>query len=307
VFLESADAAVLSNCAKALTALARIEHSRSEDALLQLKATSRELRDRALQLLREKAALKEDSSDDDSELCDLQWSLCLCMKRLNALSSRFDLMTTLSNSKSTGLGKLCDLIGEDLTADMKARSPDENGNLPESWTDGDPKLHQAVADTVKEGLWFLLKVVAFRLKEAEDGEAEEGKSSSSVDLDSHEVLVMRHRLFKLLSVCFGLHAGGANDGGIDLQFTPQYERFAYRLKDVAAEVFQNMRSLFPAALEDAVSPLLRECAITVDRKDTAACALGHASLRFFISNEQKVSFRTACLKRHKGYPSPSMS
>jgi hypothetical protein len=290
VFLESADTVVLNNCAKVLVAMAQLEHARSADALLQLKKTSRELRDRALQLLDEKTALKEQSPDDDGALYDLQCSLCLCIKRLHSLSSRFDLMTTLSNSISTGLGKLCDLIGEDMTADMTARSIDENGNLPETWTDCEPKLHQAVADTVKEGLWFLLKVVAFRLKEAEDKEAESSNVFSSPDLDSHEVVVMRHRLLKLLSVCFGLHADRVNDE-TDLQFSPQYENFAFRLKDVATQVFHNMKSLFPAAWEDAVSPLLRECAINVERKETLAFAVGNASLRFFFSNEGTVRCR----------------
>jgi hypothetical protein len=154
-------------------------------------------------------------------------------------------------------------------------------------------LHQEVADTVTEGLWFLLNVVAFRLKGCEAD-----ASSSNMDLESHEVLEMRHRLLKLLSVCLGLHStpsdadGNFDDDDIDLKFAPEYELFAFRLKKVAVAIFSDMRSLFPAYWADTESPFLQKCAIRLEQQDTLTFAIGQATGRFFINNEDKVRYQS---------------
>lgn len=272
--------------------MADVKHTRTEDAIVLLKETASKLRDRTLEVLKEKAS---DSPCGDSSLDNLQFSLCVCLRRLGALSSRFDLFSALSNSKSSGLGKLCDLIGEDLTVDLKARTVGADGNLPQTWTDGDLDLHGVVADTVGEGLRFLLKVVAFRLKQTID----EDHIHADIDLDSHEVLVMRHRLMKLLSLCFDIQGTDESDqgDGSELQFTREFTIFSYGLQCAALEVLSDMRSLFPVAWSDSTSPLLRACAMDFNEFGSFPHLLLGGAMRFLSRNGDQVRYakRLVCI------------
>jgi hypothetical protein len=289
MFLDSADDEVLANCAAALSAMADLKHTRTEDAILLLKETATKLRDRTFELLKEKAnaLTRSDSPGGDASLGNLQFSLCMCLRRFGALSSRFDLISALSNSKSSGLGKLCDVVGEDLTADLQARTVGADGNLPLAWTEGDPDLHTLVEETVDEGLRFLLKVVAFRLKQTID----DGHVHADVDLDSHEVLVMRHRLMKLLSVCFDIQGGNGNQGeGFELQFAPDFTVFSYGLQCDALRVLSDMRSLFPAAWSDSPSPLLQACAMDYNEHGSFPHLLLGGAMRFLSQNGEQVRY-----------------
>lgn len=288
IFLDSADDEVLANCAAVLSAMAELKHTRTEDVIVVLKETATKLRDRALELLKEKAnrQTRSDSPGANVSLDHLQFSLGTCLRRLGALSTRFDLISALSNSKSSGLGKLCDLIGEVLTVDLKARTAGKDGNLPLTWTECDPELHRVVGDTVEQGLRFLLKVVAFRLK----GTIDKGSVHADVDLNSHEVLVMRHRLLKLLSLCFDVQGGDESAQGDDfeLQFTQEFTVFSYGLQCVALEVLSDMRSLFPAAWTDSPSPLLRACAMDYNEHGSFPHILLGGAMRFLSRNGEQV-------------------
>lgn len=287
VFMESSDDEVLSNCSLALSAMVRLKHARSEDALVQLKKTACLLRDRTVQLLQEKADAKEsEPSYDDKTVCDLQYSLCLCIRRLKALSSRWDMTEALIDLNPSGVGTLCELIGEDLASDFEARSVDTDGRLPEIWTVVDPKLHAIVADTLNEGLWFLLKALAFRLSSAIDL----GDEFPDVVSKQQDVLSIRKLLLKLISLCF-LSSGSGDDEDDEVndpQGKPDFIRFSSRAQAIAWTVYIDMRSLLPKAWDNATSPFLRECAMSWTAPESSIVTLVGAAISFVAQNAEVV-------------------
>jgi hypothetical protein len=76
----------LQNCSFAITSLAKEEHARSGEALLQLKKIVRTLRDRLLELFEDKAGQPgdgeemDDSDDEKLSPTDIEHAICLAMR-----------------------------------------------------------------------------------------------------------------------------------------------------------------------------------------------------------------------------------
>jgi hypothetical protein len=301
IFQESTDPTTLSNCCRAIVALAKGEHSRSDDARLVLKEIAGNLRTRLLDLLEEKTKRAEhsDDSDDEDEMTqvDMESSISLCLRRLCALSKRWSISGLLGD-EDTGddeLETISKAVAVYIAAELKARQiiyhhPETQGDadqveVPKIWSTADDSVHSVVAESVSGGLGFLLTMTAWRLKEEieriDDGFAEyEGK-----DIENHVVIRMRDRMRSLILLCYEQFiASSASDN-----FSSVHCEFAITVQEHALRISGDLRSMFPRKWLQARSPFLSACALTDDS------TLIGAGVRFVRSQESRVSYRLSLL------------
>jgi cohesin complex subunit SA-1/2 len=301
VFLQSTDATVLQNCSFAITSLAKEEHARSGEALLQLKKIVRTLRDRLLELFEDKATRhpddgeEEDKSDDEKlSPTDIEHAICLSMRRLGILSKRWDLAVLLGEdgNKDSGdreIDSLHKAVAEVVAKDLQARKvviqegEDEmNGSpeIPTIWKSGSVQLHVIVADTVGQALSFLLSALAWRInREVALVIQKESPIEDDADAKEHVVVRMRGRLEKLVELCFDQYIEKDDDFE---SYSQEHIDFATKVQMEAGRLAGDLRSLCPKAWSDAESPLLRSLALTED---------GHligGFVRFLRSQEEKL-------------------
>lgn len=296
MFLRSADVTVLQNCGFALTFLATEDHARSGEAALQLKKVTCLLRDRLIELFKDKAdrSSNGDGDDEDSDvdtmsLQDTEHGICLCLRRLSILSKRWDLASLFTeNGAATESEKemdsLCAAVAQVVAKDLQVRKvvapeddADEVPETPKIWTTGNAELHAVVAETVSESLTFLVTSIAWRLKSAiaqlGEGDADE------TDLKENVVVRMRDRLVKLIALCFDQFID-TTDGSES--YTAEHIQFAFDVQMHAGSAAGDVRMLFLKAWSDSESPLLRELSLTEE---------GHligGYVRFLRSQEAQV-------------------
>lgn len=301
IFLQSTDATVLQNCSFAITSLAKEEHARSGEALLQLKKIVRILRDRLLELFEDKATghpgdgeEKDESDDEKLSPTDIEHAICLSIRRLGILSKRWDLSVLLGEdgNKDSGDSEIDSLhkaVAEIIAKDLQARKvviqegeEETNGSpdIPKIWNSGSAQLHVMVAETVGQALSFLLSTLAWRINR-EVTLIVQNKSSVEDDTDAkeHVAVRMRDRLEKLVALCFDQYIEKDDDFE---SYSQEHIDFAAKVQMEAGRVAGDLRSLCPKAWSDAKSPLLRYLALTED---------GHligGFVRFLRSQEEKL-------------------
>jgi cohesin complex subunit SA-1/2 len=301
VFLQSTDATVLQNCSFAITSLAKEEHARSGEALLQLKNIVRTLRDRLLELFEDKAAghsgdgeEKEDSDDEKLSPTDIEHAICLAIRRLGILSKRWDLAVLLGEDGKKGSGdseidSLHKAVAEIIAKDLQARKvviqqgeDETNGSpeIPKIWKSGSAQLHVMLAESVGQALSFLLSALAWRInREVALIVQKESPVEDDTDAKEHVAVRMRDRLEKLVALCFDQYI--EKDDDFD-SYSEEHIDFATKVQMEAGRVAGDLRSLCPKAWSDAESPLLRSLALTED---------GHligGFVRFLRSQEEKL-------------------
>jgi cohesin complex subunit SA-1/2 len=299
-FLQSTDATVLQNCSFAITSLAKEEHARSGEALLQLKKIVRTLRDRLLELFEDKATGQPGDGDDkdysdDEKLSptDIEHAICLAMRRLGILSKRWDLAVLLGEDGKKGSGdseidSLHKAVAESIAKDLQTRKADyqegdeEHGSpeIPKIWKSGSVQLHDMVAETVGQALSFLLSALAWRInREVALIVQKDSPVGDDTDAKEHVAVRMRDRLEKLVALCFDQYI--EKDDDFD-SYSEEHIDFATKVQLVAGRVAGDLRSLCPKVWSDAESPLLRSLALTED---------GHligGFVRFLRSQEEKL-------------------
>jgi cohesin complex subunit SA-1/2 len=286
----------LQNCSFAITSLAKEEHARSGEALLQLKKIVRTLRDRLLELFEDKAkggdGEEEDDSDDEKlSPTDIEHAICLSMRRLGILSKRWDLAVLLGedgkkDSGDSEIDSLHKAVAEIIAKDLQARKvviqegEEESPEIPKIWKSGSAQLHVMVAETVGQALSFLLSALAWRMNREV---ALIVQNESSVEDDTaakeHVVVRMRDRLERLVALCFDQYI--EKDDDLE-SYSQEHIDFATKVQMEAGRVAGDLRSLCPKAWSDAESPLLRSLAFTED---------GHligGFVRFLRSQEEKL-------------------
>jgi cohesin complex subunit SA-1/2 len=301
VFLQSTDTTVLQNCSFAITSLAKAEHARSGEALLQLKKIVRSLRDRLLGLFEDKATRHQDdggtqdeSEDDQLSPTDTEHAIYLCMRRLVMLSKRWDLTVLLGEDgdKSSGDNEMESLhvaVAEVVAKDLQARKVviqegeddmNDSPEIPEIWKSGSVQLHVMVAETLGQALSFLLSALAWRInREVALIDPNDAPVEDDTDAKEHIAVRMRDRLEKLVALCFDQYIEKDDDFE---SYSPEHIDFATKVQMEAGHVAGDLRSLCPKAWSDADSPLLRSLALTEE---------GHligGFVRFLRSQEEKL-------------------
>ena len=278
----------MNNCVLAISCMARKNHARTDEALLRLKNIAVSLRCRLVALFSEKNKLREASAVPDDEdgaaaARDNEHAIVMVLRRLATLSKRWDVAELLADGSDSyaadrEIEALCDSIGIDIKGELKARVPEnfENGfqKITDIWKCADSRLHEYVAESVREAFAFLLGVVAWRL----DKEIELIEGTTTEDVKNHIVLCMRERITKLVVLSFELYARRESS------FPAEYLDFANQVQGHASMVAGDLRVLFPKKWASAESPLLRACALSDDR-----IMIGGYN-RFFLLNEEKVRF-----------------
>jgi cohesin complex subunit SA-1/2 len=290
----------LQNCSFAITSLAKEEHARSGEALLQLKKIVRTLRDRLLELFEDKAAGQpgdgeemDDSDDEKLSPTDIEHAICLAMRRLGILSKRWDLAVLLGedgkkDSGDSEIDSLHKAVAEIIAKDLQARKvviqegeeePNGSPEIPKIWKSGSAQLHVMVAETVGEALSFLLSALAWRIdREVALIVQKESHVEDDTDAKEHVAVRMRDRLEKLVALCFDQYI--EKDDDFD-SYSQEHIDFATKVQMEAGRVAGDLRSR-PKAWSDAESPLLRSLALTED---------GHligGFVRFLRSQEEKL-------------------
>lgn len=270
--------------------MAQRDHARTPEALLQLKNTVGELRDRLLKLIDGKMNLPSSSdpgsdNDDDSSEAeadsarDLENSISLSLGRLVQLARRWDIADLLGDEASEEsddeeMDALSVALVGHIARELVARQipSDENAEeleVPEIWSKGDQRIHAHVAETVKKGLDFLLSVAAWRLNKEVDrieDEEENDEDVESEDLANHIVLKLRNCVVKVLHACFAQHIDYTQEGAEDV-YSKEHLAFVKEVEEHACKVAGDLRVLFPKLWIDAASPLLRALALHGDSEN----------------------------------------
>lgn len=295
IFLESTDQTVLKNCCMAIVSLAKGEHARSNEALLRLKEMAGSLRDRLLELLDEKSKQKDDGSDDEDEASggDLDQSINLCLRRLKILSLRGFVAELLSEAADdtiddAELGNLCSAVTKYIGNELKIRENTVPEDVPQDgsgievariWETADEDIHAVVADSVSEGLDFLLTTVCWRLnKEIDAIEESDGmKEYSDDEIKNHVVIQLRDWISKLIILCYE-HWVNPN---ISEFISKENLEFSEAVQSHGVRATGDLRSLFLRDWRKAKSPFLQACALP------DGILIG-AGVRFVRSQEYKI-------------------
>jgi cohesin complex subunit SA-1/2 len=315
LFLELTDTEILRNCAFILTAFARASHSRAGEALLQLTKIACALRDRMLELITKKRNLVTNEADT-SEICDVENSKSLCLRRLEILAKLWDIADLLGNG-STESGdvasrRLCNHVAKDLEFELQARVvtweeiDDDSESLPQqlqpvisaTWDFDDDRIHGIVADSVESGLVLFYMIMAWRLtKELDILVDEQDEDYDESQLNEHIVIYLRDQIVKLLCICFEqqLHVEEHGEG----TFSAAHISFASNVIMHAHNVSGDLFLLLPNWMHDAKSPLLRNFSLANVEEKTKMLRGG--MLRFAETMDEQVSrfciFKVACVLR----------
>ena len=309
IFLESTDPTTLSNCCRAIVSLAKGGHSRSDDALLVLKEIAGALRTRLLELLDATAKTKHaendnDDSDDEDEMSrvDLKSSVSLCLRRLSVLSKRWSIADLLGDEVTVSdeeLETTSKAVAHYLATELKARQiiyhrPETQGDtdqfeVPMIWTAGDESIHSVVAESVPEGLGFLMTTTAWRLKKEIERIDEGNDEYDDEEIKDHVVIRMRDSMRNLILLCYEQFIASSDSE----EFSEVHEEFAVAVQEHALRISGDLRGLFPRKWSTAESPFLSACALTDDS------TLIEAGVRFVRSQEFRVSVESDQLKARR--------
>ncbi|KAL3920710.1 MAG: hypothetical protein SGILL_003121, partial [Bacillariaceae sp.] len=314
-FLDSTDEVTLQNIALTLALWADGDHTRVSEVQMQLKRLSRGLHDKLMDRFSEsdpentassrkspgakkknkkkRANLsQEDSADIFSSSSEvvLEHSISLLLTRwrilLGACSTTFLFddpeedeeheMEGLFNTISEAMGKR--LKDRQPTAAEKEAHDDRTIATTSSfWKDGDPNLHEEVANNIDLALRVLLLVVAQELSDTLEGRSDFEDSESSeideddLDIDIEELPVLKHRdaFVKLLIMCFDQYLE-KNSACTNDQLD-----FAEKVQSSAVQVSSGLRTLFPHSFANATDPVRRALALH-DGQDFAMLVGGFA-------------------------------
>ncbi|GKY91786.1 hypothetical protein MPSEU_000150300 [Mayamaea pseudoterrestris] len=281
LFLELTDTEILGNCAFVLTAFARASHSRAGEALLQLARIACTLRDRMLELITKKRELSGKAKA--SELCDVENSKGLCLRRLAILSKRWDVAELLGDGSSedgdAAIRRLWKHVSKDLELDLALRivkwernEEEEVGSMPQhsqpvlsdTWGFEDSRLHSFVADNVENGLVFFYLTMVWQFKKLLDQITSEDEGETEDEQSGGHVLIyMRDELVKLILLCFeqDLQVEVHDEG----TFSEDHVSFATNVMMAAHGLAGDLFLLFPPWMHDAKSLLLRTLASGSDQ------------------------------------------
>jgi hypothetical protein len=153
---------------------------------------------------------------------------------------------------------------------------DRVSEVPKIWEEVDDRIHQTIANSIREAITFLLTVLAWRLQKEI---AANGKQDASQgDYREHIVVHMRDRLLKLLSLCFEQYLDAEESN-----YSTVHTEFSTKVQTVACRIAGDVRALFPKVWQRSSSPFLAACALIEDD------SLIGGTVRFLQSQEAKVS------------------
>lgn len=279
-----------------MVSMAKGGHSRSDDALLILKEIAGTLRARLFDRLEAKAKHTK-SDDEDSDDCDemtqadLERSISLCLLRLGVLAKRWSIAGLLGDVESGDeeLETISKAVENYLAAELMARQiiyhrretqgDADQVEVPKIWSSVVKDVHTAVAESVSEGLCFILAMTGFRLKEEiqriDDCDAEYEEE----DIKNHVVLRMRDRMLNIILLCYEQFIS-PRDIGV---YSEVHGEFSVAVQEHALRISGDLRVLFPRKWSKAKSQFLRSCALPDDS------ILVGAGVRFVRSQDFRVS------------------
>jgi cohesin complex subunit SA-1/2 len=283
-YQESADPIVIQNCCRALVYFAKSCHSRSDNAILLLNELWATISTRLLDLMKVKAnkTTSTTPSDDDDSMDDenlttpanAENSIRLCLLRLSILMKRWPILGRVSDNTNSGddiREEISLAISSYIATELQSRQiiypddedtidPSDKFRVPEIWSTLDDSAHHVVANSVSDGLDFLLGMVAWRLKDEvqriDDGDADDLDPS---DIGNHIVLRIRTRIEKLIGLCYEQFLPADNQN-----FSESHQVFSVTVQEHGIRVSGDLRTLFPRKWSQAKSPFLTAVAITND-------------------------------------------
>ncbi len=305
IYLQSNDNLVLKNTGLSLVHISRGDHARAADAQLQMKKICTSLKDRILNLLssqnkdeketannikqlrRSSRSPMKSSTDaastNNSKEYDEEYTLFLNLKRLRALVKRIDVTSFLEDS-GCDLEKFVNIIADNLTKRLTNRkiisddSSDESGPVEQGdltvWDGENDKVHMCVANSISEGMTFLLSVTAWKLLSVQNSEGlviqdddfdqvnNDDKSDDDENEVDHIVLRFRNRIIALVLQCFNLFL--SPQSGKESTLSPLQVSFYNTIQEYAGQVSSDLRTLFPKEWSNASSSLLRALSINDD-------------------------------------------
>lgn len=241
----------------------------------------------------------KDSQDNydvyEANQADVERSICLCLLRLSVLTKRWSLTRLLGDAGSSDddLELMSEAVTSYLTAELNARqivndpptNPDDDGKVvevPKIWSSDDDKVHAVVADSVSEGLDFILGMTSWRLweliQDIDKGEA----NYDNDDFEKHVLLRMRRRLQNLVHLCYNQFLAPDDMDS----YSAAQQKFAVAVQEHALRISGDVRSLFPRKWLKAKDPFLSACALVDDS------TMAGAGIRFTRSQEFRVGFAT---------------
>lgn len=205
---------------------------------------------------------------------------------------------------------LCATIAQETARILREREvllpedEDSSIEIPKIWSATNPKIHHVAARSVVESLNLILSLTSWRLQQAlaKERTAKEILAVDDVSLDYCEgdsvdideatmaatefekklIIRMRDGLQKLLGLCFDQYLEEF-ESEEDSVYSLDHVAFSNFVQMHAGKVAGDLRSLFPKELSDAVSPLLRACALTEDSH------LIGGFVRFFREKEDRLA------------------
>ena len=205
---------------------------------------------------------------------------------------------------------LCATIAQETARILREREvllPEDEGSsiqIPEIWSATNPKSHHVAARSVVESLNLILSLTSWRLQQAlvkertvkesmaadivshDDSEGDsvdiDEATMAATDFDKKLIIRMRDGLQKLLGLCFDQYLEEF-ESEEDSVYSLDQIAFSNFVQLHAGKVAGDLRSLFPKELSDAVSPLLRACALTEDSH------LIGGFVRFFREKEDQLA------------------
>lgn len=315
IFLYSSSETVLLNISDALAFFARADHVRSQEAQVQLQGLATTLSDRLITLILEpepdksaKASNQSRSKQSkgkrnvDEGACvgstlsqtEKEIAISMSLRRLRILAKRLDLSKLLDESGQEEItSKLRNAVAVGLSTRLEARQvvlSDESLHgaitIPEIWNDGDSQEHEAVANSVKDALQFLLVSLAWSLQKAcandpttsMDANSVHDEDDANEEMEDHPFVHQRAQLLEFICLCFEQFLPDVNE---DL-YTDEQIKFSDIVQTAAFQTSGDLRALLPKVWADASSPFLRLCALTDDT------SLIGGSIRYFRSQEHQL-------------------
>ena len=225
----------------------------------------------------------EIASSNNSKEYDVEYALFLNLKRMRALMKRVDVTAFLEDS-DCDLEKFVNIIADNLTKRLSNRkiTSDDSSNEsvtveqgdPNVWNSKNEKVHMCVANSIFEGMTFLLSVTAWKLLSVQNSDGlviqeddiDKVNSDENSDDDENEVnhVVLRFRncIIALVLQCFNLFI--SPQSGKESTLSPLQLSFYDTVQEYAGQISSDLRTLFPKEWSNASSSLLRALSINDD-------------------------------------------
>ena len=304
-YLQSNDNLVLKNTGLSSVHLSRGDHARAPDAQLQMRTICTTLKVHILKLLSSRnkdgeetvnktkhlrrssrspmKSSTEIASSNNSKEYDVEYALFLNLKHMHALIKWINVTAFLEDSECD-LETFVNIIADNLTKRLSNRKItfDDSSNEsvtvepgdPNVWNSKNENVHMCVANSIFEGMTFLLSVTAWKLLSVQNSDGlviqeddiDKVNSDENSDDDENEVnhivLRFRNRIIALVLQCFNLFV--SPQSGKESTLSPLQLSFYDTVQEYAGQISSDLRTLFPKEWSNASSSLLRALSINDD-------------------------------------------